>query len=64
MEPVYAHLRAAIGEEGVMYAYYDDSYILAPAEKMAEALHQAPLIFRKVGLAIGYGPGKTELFLP
>ncbi len=31
---------------------------------MAEVLHQAPAIFGKVGLRIGYNPGKTELILP
>jgi hypothetical protein len=64
MAPIYARLRAAVGEEGVLYTYCDESYILAPVEKMAEVLHHAPGIFGKVGLSIGYGPGKTELILP
>ncbi len=64
MAPVYERLRAVVGEEGVVYAYCDDSYILAPIEQMAQVLHQAPWIFGKVGLRIGYGPGKTELILP
>jgi hypothetical protein len=64
MTPAYERLRAAMGEEGVVYAYCDDSYILAPIEHMAQVLHQAQGIFGKVGLRIGYGPGKTELILP
>jgi len=64
MRPVYARLRDAVGEEGVLYTYCDDFYLLALAEHMATALHEAPEIFGKVGLRIGYGPGKTELILP
>ena len=50
MEPVYARLRQAVGEDGVMYTYSDDSYILAPKESMAVVLEEAPVIFDKVGL--------------
>jgi hypothetical protein len=64
MEPVYARLRAVVGEEGVLYTYCDNSYLLVPMKHMATVLHQAPDIFSKVGLRIGYGPGKTELILP
>ena len=64
MGPVYDRLRAAVGEEGVLYAYCDDSYILAPVEQMATVFRTAPAIFSKVGLRLGYGPGKTELVLP
>jgi len=64
MRPIYARLRDAVGEEGVLYTYCDDSYLLAPVEQMATVLHKAPKIFGKVGLRIGYGPGKTELILP
>ena len=42
----------------------DDSYILAPKENMAVVLEDAPGIFGKVGLRLGYWPGKTELILP
>jgi len=64
MRPVYARLQEAVGEEGALYTYCDDSYILAPAEQMATVLRKAPCIFAKVDLRIGYGPGKTELILP
>ncbi len=64
MEPVYARLREAVGEEGVLYTYSDDSYILAPKENMAVVFQVARVIFGKVGLRLGYGPGKTELILP
>jgi hypothetical protein len=59
-----SRLRATAGEEGVLYTYCDDSYILAPVRKMAEVLHHALGIFGKVGLRIGYGPRKTGLILP
>lgn len=64
MVPVYSRLRQEAGEEGVVYAYSDDSYILAPKEEMANVLQKAPGIYEKVGLRLGYGPGKTELILP
>ena len=64
MELVYERLRQATGEEGVVYTYSDDSYILAPKEQMAVVLEEAPGIFGKVGLRLGYGPGKTKLILP
>jgi hypothetical protein len=64
MVPVYARLKQAAGEEGVVYAYSDDSYILAPKEQMAVVLEEAPRIYKKVGLRLGYGPEKTELILP
>jgi hypothetical protein len=64
MEPVYARLRAEVGQEGVLYTYCDDSYLLAPVGQMATMFHTAPTIFGKVGLRLGYGPGKTELIVP
>jgi hypothetical protein len=40
MAPVYERLsRALVGEEGPVYAYCDDSYILAPVEQMGQVLH-------------------------
>jgi hypothetical protein len=39
MEPVYAIMRETMGEEGDLYTYCDDSYLLAPAEQMATVLH-------------------------
>jgi len=33
-------------------------------DKMAEVLAHAPIIYGKVGMKIGYGPGKTKLILP
>jgi hypothetical protein len=62
--PVYTRLRVAVGDEGVLYTCCDNSYILAPVDKMVEVLHEAPGIFGKVGLRIGYGLEKTELILP
>jgi len=63
MEPDYTRLRAAMGEEGALYAYYDDSYLLAKLQRMAEVLAHVPSIFGKFDLRIGLGPGKTELIL-
>jgi len=64
MELVYARLRAVVGDDGVMYTYSDDSYIPAPKDNMAVVMEDAPRIFSKVWLRLGYGPGKTELILP
>jgi len=30
MQPIYARLQEAVGEEGALYTYCDDSYLLAP----------------------------------
>jgi hypothetical protein len=38
MELVYVRLRVAVGEEGVLYTYCNDSYLLAPKENMATVL--------------------------
>jgi hypothetical protein len=64
MEPVCARLRAVLGEEGTLFNYCDDSYLLAEPNKMAEVLEQALRIFGRVGLCIGFGPRKSELILP
>ena len=64
MEPVYAHLRAALEEEGIFFTYCDDSYLQAEPEKMAEVLAQASGIFGRVKLRIGFGPGKTKIIIP
>jgi hypothetical protein len=39
MEPVYARMRAALGEEVSLLTYCDDSYLLAEPDKMEEVLH-------------------------
>ena len=38
MEPLYMRLRAAMREQGAVYAYCDDSYLVAEPDKMAEVL--------------------------
>jgi hypothetical protein len=57
MEPVYARFRAVMGEEGALYAYCDESYLIAKPGKMTEVMARAPRIYGKAGLKIGYGPG-------
>jgi hypothetical protein len=42
-----------MGEEGAIYPYYEDSYLIAEQAKMAEVLAHAPSIFGMVGLRIG-----------
>jgi hypothetical protein len=64
MQPVYSRLGALLGPEGALYAYSDDVYLLAAPVNMAVALSSALAIYKKVGLRIGWGPGKTELILP
>ena len=59
MEPVYSRLWAAMKEQGSLYANCDDSYLIAEPDKTAKVLVQAQGIYGKVGLRIGYGPGKT-----
>jgi hypothetical protein len=61
MAPVYARLRQAAGEEGVVYAYSDDSYILAPKEQMAVVLEEALRPPRSTGRwAYGWGTGPVR----
>ncbi len=62
--PSYSRLGALLGPEGALYAYSDDVYLLADPINMAVALSTASAIYKKVGLRIGWGPGKTELILP
>ena len=64
LTPVYSRLGALLGPDGALYAYSDDVYMLADPGNMAVALSTAPAIYKKVGLRIGWGPGKTELTLP
>ena len=42
MAPVYTRRRVAVGDEGVLYTYCDDSYILAHVNKMAEVMRTMP----------------------
>ena len=64
MAPVYARIGSLLGPDGALYAYLDDVYLLADHVHMAIALIAAPSIYKRVGLRIGWGPGKTELILP
>jgi len=64
MQAVYSRLGALLGPKGALYAYSDDVYLLANPVNMAVALSDAPIIYKKVGLRIGWGPGKTELIFP
>jgi hypothetical protein len=64
MELVDTRLREAMGEQGTLYAYCDDSYLFAEPGRIAEVLSKAPAIYPKFGLKIGYGLGKTKLILP
>ena len=53
---VYARLEALLSSDGALYAYSDAVYLLSDPISMA--------IYNKVGLWIGWGPGKMELILP
>jgi len=53
MDPVYMRMRAAMGEEGALYAYCDDSYLILEPKKLAGVLTQASTTFGKIGLRIG-----------
>ena len=39
-------------------------YLTSDRDNMSPALAAAPALYCKVGLRIGWGPGKTELILP
>jgi hypothetical protein len=39
-------------------------YMVLDLVNIAKALSTAPRICKKVGIHIGWGPGKTELILP
>ena len=53
-----------IGPDGALYAYSHDVYLITDLVSMAKTLAAAPTIYGKVGIRIGWGPGKTELILP
>jgi hypothetical protein len=53
MYPVYARLKDLLGPEGARYAYSDDVYLISIPVGMAEAMEDAPTIYKKVGLRIG-----------
>jgi hypothetical protein len=61
--PVYARLGALLGPDGAMYAYSDDVYLVFDPVNMSIALVVAPTIYQRVGLSVGWEPGKTELIL-
>ena len=62
--PVYSQLAAALGPSAVLTAYADDVYCAGPPERVAAALLLAEPLYSRVGLSVGWGPGKTELYLP
>jgi hypothetical protein len=64
MRPIYERLGALLGLDGALYAYSDNIYLVADPGNMSAALAAAPSFYRKVGLRIGCGLGKTELILP
>ena len=53
-----------MGEEGALFTQCDNSYLLAEPDKTAKVLKQAPVIFGRMGLRIGFNLGKTELMSP
>ena len=53
-----------VGGQGALYPYCDDSYLVEEPDKIHEIFAQAPFIFTKVGLNIGYSLGKIELIPP
>jgi hypothetical protein len=63
MQPVYSRIGALLGPDGALYANSDDAYLVANPASMPVALSAAPTIYKKVGLRIGWGLGKTELIM-
>jgi hypothetical protein len=64
MRPVYERLNAILGPDGALFAYSDDVYLVSDSTNMSIALAVVPVIYKKVGLRIGLGPGKTEIIFP
>jgi hypothetical protein len=52
-----------LGPEGMLLAYSDDVYLHGPLVRVATTITAAPPLYKKVGLRIGWGPAKSELFL-
>jgi hypothetical protein len=46
-----------------MYAYSDDVYLVAAPVNISIALADAPAIYKRLGLRIGWVSSKTELIL-
>ena len=63
MYPIDARLQAISGRDCARYAYFDDVCLLSDIVGTAWALAAAHVIYKKVGLSIGWGPGETELVL-
>jgi hypothetical protein len=64
IRPVYARLGALLGPDGALYAYSYDDYLVSDPVNMSNALSIAPRSYKRMGLRIGWGPGKLELILP
>ncbi len=64
MEHAYRRLAATLRSEGALYSYSDDAYILVEPNHSIVTLLASPTLYNKVGLRLGWGPGKTELVLP
>ena len=52
-----------LGPDGGMYAYSDDVYLVAAPVNISIALADAPAIYKRLGLRIGWVSSKTELIL-
>ena len=63
MYPVYARIQALLGPDVALYGYCDDVYLFSDVARIEKPLATAPAIYKKAGLRIGWGPGKTELVL-
>ena len=63
MYPVYARLQDLLGSKGKLYAYSDDVYLISNSVSMAKAPASEQEIYKKVGIRIGWGLGKTHCSL-
>ena len=60
----YMVLKDELGNGGMLVAFSDDVYLHGPPANVAAAVSAAPILYKKVGLRIGWGPAKSELSLP
>ena len=55
MAPVYQTIKTQLGEDGVLLAYGDDVYLVAPPTLVARVLRLAGPLYELIGLTIGWG---------
>jgi hypothetical protein len=63
VRPVYDALLVILGPKG-FFSYADDAYMGGLPVNVARTLTAAIILYRMIGLTLGWGPKKTKLVLP